>query len=135
MQNDSSHISYNSAFHPLVVVALGPIMADGDQKETDDPGEPVGPLDENFEFKKSKEGTIDKHVVICTHRKHRQSHTQVRSRAEHQYGGLPLVVVVYSLRSPLQAGRAGPQISRHPCIHSSVCVTATSRCTRFSLRI
>lgn len=41
-------------------------MADEDQKETDEPGEPVGPLDGNFEFKKNKDGAIDKHVVICT---------------------------------------------------------------------
>ena len=42
------------------------MLADCDLNEMEEPGEPVGPLDGKFEYQKNKDGTINKHVVICT---------------------------------------------------------------------
>uniref|UniRef100_A0A8C4DLB3 Zinc finger BED domain-containing protein 1 n=1 Tax=Dicentrarchus labrax TaxID=13489 RepID=A0A8C4DLB3_DICLA len=38
-----------------------------DTSEMEESEEPVGPLDGQFEYKKNKDGTVDKHVVFCSH--------------------------------------------------------------------
>ena len=43
------------------------VMADCDPNKTEQSVELVGPLDGKFEYKKNKDGTINKHVMICTH--------------------------------------------------------------------
>ncbi len=43
------------------------IMADCDPNKMEESQEPVGPLDGQFEYKKNKDGSINKHIVICTH--------------------------------------------------------------------
>lgn len=39
------------------------VIADGDPNEMAESTEPVGPLDGKFQYKKEKDGTINKHVV------------------------------------------------------------------------
>ena len=42
-------------------------MADCDPNKMEESEEPVGRLDGKLKYKENKDGTINKHAVICTH--------------------------------------------------------------------
>ncbi|KAI7807100.1 putative zinc finger BED domain-containing protein 1-like [Triplophysa rosa] len=63
------HYQFCTCMSSPVVVAHRQLMmmCMADTREMEESNEPVGPLDGQFEYKKNKDGIVNKHVVVCSH--------------------------------------------------------------------
>lgn len=74
------------------------VMAGCDPNEMEESKEPVGALDGRFEYKKNKDGIINKHVVISTHCRKVITFHQSTSGFKYHLNAKHLFVGVFNLR-------------------------------------